>query len=35
MTKEDVIKTYTLLKEKALNEYTKSQLAAVDVSENE
>lgn len=35
MTKEDVIKTYSLFREKALNEYTKSQLSAVDVSENE
>jgi hypothetical protein len=35
MTKEDVLKTYALFREKALNEYTKSQLSLVDVSENE
>ena len=35
MTKEDVLKTYALFREKALNEYTKSQLSLVDVSEND
>lgn len=35
VTKEDIIKTYTIFREKALNEYTKSQLSLLDISENE
>lgn len=35
VTKEDIIKTYTVFKEKASNEYTKSQVSLLDISENE
>lgn len=35
MTKDDVIKTYTFFREKALNEHTKSQLSLIDISEIE
>lgn len=35
ITKNDVLKTYTTFKEAALNDYTKAQLSALDISENE